>query len=273
MTTINRGPFNALVDDDGTNTVGSPWNKTAIKDVLLDPIDVALAAAGGATLPISLTTDVTGTLQAAQEPAHTGDVTNASGSLALAIGAGKVTNSMLAGGIDLATKVTGILPAAAEPAHTGDVTNTAGSLALVIGAAKVLASMLAGSIPWSKLVGTDAAILPKQISTGTTTLTDGASVAITVTERYLYYRLVAAGDRTIAAPTGTSIPDGLKIIIQHLASAAARTLALTTGAGGFRFGSDITALTQTASGKTDYIGAIYNATDNRWDVVAVTKGF
>lgn len=40
---INRGPYNLLVDDDGTNTVGSVWNKAAIKDVILDPADVAYA--------------------------------------------------------------------------------------------------------------------------------------------------------------------------------------------------------------------------------------
>ena len=39
---INRTPYNNLIDDDGSNTVGSVWNKAAIKDVLLDPIDVAL---------------------------------------------------------------------------------------------------------------------------------------------------------------------------------------------------------------------------------------
>ena len=62
-------------------------------------------------------------------------------------------------------------------------------------------------------------------------------------------------------------------MIQHYASGGARTLALNTGAGGFRFGSDIAALTQTASGKTDYIGAIYNGTDSFWDVVGYVKGF
>ena len=39
---INRVPFNALVDDDGSNTKGTPWNKQAIKDVILDPVDAAL---------------------------------------------------------------------------------------------------------------------------------------------------------------------------------------------------------------------------------------
>lgn len=47
---INRGPFNALVDDDGTNTVGTIWGKTPIKDVLLDPID-AFVSNGGTWSP------------------------------------------------------------------------------------------------------------------------------------------------------------------------------------------------------------------------------
>ena len=42
MATINRAPWTALVDDDGSNLVGSIWNKDAIKTVLLDPIDAAL---------------------------------------------------------------------------------------------------------------------------------------------------------------------------------------------------------------------------------------
>jgi hypothetical protein len=43
-TVIDRGPWNALVDDDGTDTLGTPWTKTQIKTVELDPIDAALAA-------------------------------------------------------------------------------------------------------------------------------------------------------------------------------------------------------------------------------------
>jgi hypothetical protein len=39
---INRGPFNALVDDTGSGTTGTPWNKQAIKDVILDPVDAAI---------------------------------------------------------------------------------------------------------------------------------------------------------------------------------------------------------------------------------------
>jgi hypothetical protein len=39
---IDRAPWNALVDDDGSNLVGSLWNKAAINTVLLTPIDASL---------------------------------------------------------------------------------------------------------------------------------------------------------------------------------------------------------------------------------------
>lgn len=102
------------------------------------------------------------------------------------------------------------------------------------------------------------------------TLTDGATPALDASLGNIFV-LVAAGDRTIAVPTNAT--SGQKIVIRHNASGGARTLALNTGANGFRFGSDITALTQTVSAKTDYIGCIWNSTDSKWDVVAYTKGF
>ena len=101
-------------------------------------------------------------------------------------------------------------------------------------------------------------------------LTDGATPALDASLGNIF-TLSAAGDRTIAVPSNAT--SGQKIIIEHTASSGARTLSLNTGAGGFRFGTDITALTQTASGKTDYIGCIYNSSSSTWDVVAYTKGF
>ena len=101
-------------------------------------------------------------------------------------------------------------------------------------------------------------------------LTDGAAVALNAASGKVF-NLSALGDRTISVPTNAS--NGRSIIIAHTASGGARTLSLTTGsAGSFIFGSDITALSQTASGKTDYIGAIYDSTADRWRVIAYTKG-
>lgn len=118
--------------------------------------------------------------------------------------------------------------------------------------------------------GVYRAVTNADVTDTTTTLADGATPALDASLGH-HFRLAAAGDRTIAVPTNPTA--GRKITIEHFASAGIRTLALNTGAGGFRFGTDITALTATASGKTDYIGCIYNSTDAKWDVVAVTKGF
>lgn len=101
-------------------------------------------------------------------------------------------------------------------------------------------------------------------------LTDGSTPALDASKAKVF-RLSAGGDRTIGIPTNP-LP-GQPMIIRHLASGAARTLALNTGTGGFRFGTDITGLTQTASGKVDYIGTVYDATANKHDVVAYAKGY
>ena len=54
---INRAPFNALVDDAGTGMTGTPWNKQAIKDVILDPVDAALVAPWTLVQPVAAAVD------------------------------------------------------------------------------------------------------------------------------------------------------------------------------------------------------------------------
>ena len=103
-------------------------------------------------------------------------------------------------------------------------------------------------------------------------LTDGTTVALNASLGKVH-ALVAAGNRTILTPTGSPV-DGQPLIIRHTASGGARTLALTTGAtGAFAFGTDITALTATTSGATDYIGCIYSSASARFHVVSYSKGF
>jgi hypothetical protein len=48
---IDRGPWNALVDDDGSNLVGTVWNKDKIKTVILDPVDAAILPTYGTFTP------------------------------------------------------------------------------------------------------------------------------------------------------------------------------------------------------------------------------
>jgi len=88
------------------------------------------------------------------------------------------------------------------------------------------------------------------------------------------FELVATGDRQIVPVNAPALPgQSQKIILRLMASGADRLFSLGAGAGGFRFGSLITGLTTTLSGKTDYVGAIWNATGSCWDVVSYAKGY
>jgi hypothetical protein len=62
---INRAPFNALVDDDGSNTKGTLWNKSEIQSVLLDPID-AFGDAEVQSLNDAAVTSVSGYIQSSK---------------------------------------------------------------------------------------------------------------------------------------------------------------------------------------------------------------
>jgi len=70
---------------------------TQVKTLLaISSSDVSGLGALATQSTVNLSTQATGTLQAAQEPAHTGDVTNTAGALALTIAANAVTNPKMA---------------------------------------------------------------------------------------------------------------------------------------------------------------------------------
>jgi hypothetical protein len=82
-----------------TGAAAAPADLTAAQAKALLAIaaaDVSGLGALATLASVNLTTQATGTLQAAQEPAHTGDVTNAAGSLALTIAANAVSNAKAA---------------------------------------------------------------------------------------------------------------------------------------------------------------------------------
>lgn len=81
----------------GTAAAPSDVTLSALKTALaISNADVSGLGALATASSVNLSTQATGTLQAAQEPAHTGDVTNTAGSLALTIGANAVTNAKAA---------------------------------------------------------------------------------------------------------------------------------------------------------------------------------
>lgn len=105
------------------------------------------------------------------------------------------------------------------------------------------------------------------------TLADGATPALDASLGNVF-KLVAAGDRTIAVPSNYPATGFTqKMLIVHVASGGARTLALNSGTHGFAFGSDVLSIAQTASGKTDIIACVWNETLAKWLVVAQVQGF
>lgn len=109
-------------------------------------------------------------------------------------------------------------------------------------------------VPWAPQTLTDAATVATDASTGN------------------HFRVTITANRILGVPTNPT--DGQRAIWEATASGGDRTLSLTTGSSGaFIFGSDITALTPTLSGTTDFIGAIYNSTAARWRVIAYVKGY
>lgn len=138
---------------------------------------------------------------------------------------------------------------------------TDGAIATVTGSLVVVTSSTLGG----------STKITRQFPASVVALTDAATVSLDASLGNTF-SLTAAGDRTIAAPTNPQ--DGQRIIIRITASGGSRTITLTTGsAGAFRYGTDITALTATSSGLTDYVGCIYNLSADRWDVVAYVKGY
>lgn len=103
-------------------------------------------------------------------------------------------------------------------------------------------------------------------SAGVIVLTDGATIA-TNAAAGKHFRVTLAGDRTLAAPTNAA--DGMRKIWEMTASGANRIITLATGAAGaFELTTNITSPITITSGRTHFIGAVYNASRDRWTVLA-----
>jgi len=84
----------------------------------------------------------------------------------------------------------------------------------------------------------------------------------------MYVATAQASSLTISADAGIAV-NGQKMIFRFKDNGTAQTLSFTTGtANGFR-AIGVTLPTTTTTSKTTYVGCIYNATDSRWDVIAV----
>jgi hypothetical protein len=85
------------------------------------------------------------------------------------------------------------------------------------------------------------------------------------------FDITITGNKTLGVPLNPT--DGQKVTFRIYSSGGSYSITLTTSAGGFRFGADITGLTAISNGKRDYIIAHYNELDDFWDVLGYRKGY
>lgn len=101
-------------------------------------------------------------------------------------------------------------------------------------------------------------------------LTDAATILVDASLGNTF-RVTLAATRVMGAPSNAV--DGQMIMFEITASGAF-TVTWASGTGGYVWGTDVTVPTLTAtSGKTDYIGFIYNGSANVWRGLAVARGY
>jgi hypothetical protein len=105
----------------------------------------------------------------------------------------------------------------------------------------------------------------KRIQPRVTSTASASSLTPDISTTDIYAYTALAANLTINAPTGTPV-DGEKLMFRILDNGTARTL--TFNATFTSMGISIP--TTTVANKTTYVGAIYNANNTRWDVIAVT---
>jgi len=104
---------------------------------------------------------------------------------------------------------------------------------------------------------------------GTAALTDAATIA-TNAALGNQFTVTLAGNRTLGNPTNPSNRQKVTWILKQ-DSTGGRTITLDTK---FRLGTDIVDVTlSTTPSAIDYMTAIYDSTDDKWDVVAFVKGY
>jgi hypothetical protein len=104
-----------------------------------------------------------------------------------------------------------------------------------------------------------------RINPRTSTVADTATLTPDISTHDQFNITAQAQALTVAAPTGTPV-DGNKLILRILDNGTAR--AITWNATYTVIGTTLP--TTTTINKMTYVGCIYNSTNTRWDVVAVT---
>lgn len=148
------------------------------------------------------------------------------------------------------------------------VTGTAGTDTVTL-AAKLATGAQEGIVSLAaQTMGAGYKTFAAGINSAVVTLTDGATPALDASLGNTFF-LNSVTNPTIAVPTNAV--NGQVIVIVFYAQTAARTLSLN--ASGFAFPVEIPALSATTGNQFDVITCKYSTRNNKWNVLAYTKGY
>ncbi|MEO8241610.1 MAG: DUF2793 domain-containing protein [bacterium] len=253
-TTASRAPVVTLRNVGVAKVAGTKFARAPYDRLALSAADVSGLGSLATAASVSLTTQATGTLQAAQEPAHSGDVTNPAGSLALTIATAAVSNAKLATMAAGSLKGNGTGATAAPSDLTGTQvtalldTVTSGAKGLAPASGGGTANYLRADGSWAAPPSTAPGGSTTQIQVNTAGAFGGASEVLVENNQLRLpattsFTAPAAGGTRLVARTGAgrTVPafltqDGLVRGIQTAFSrsspmiwkAAASTVSLTT---------------------------------------------
>lgn len=155
---------------------------------------------------------------------------------------------------------------------TGSISGTANQVTVSANSNSV-ASNITLSTPQSIATTSDVTFnkvtATAALYSGVVALTDAASITTDASLGNMF-TVVLGGNRTLETPTNPT--NGQKCTWRiRQDGTGSRTLAFSAA---FRFGNSLSSITlSTTANKTDYIGAIYNSTDSKWDIVSFSDGY
>lgn len=157
----------------------------------------------------------------------------------------------------------------------GLVSSTAGATPLDLDGGDLIAQNLTASgtvttpaLAVGEVTASGGVLASKRIAAGEVSASPSGTYA---TDASLgnQFNLSIGASLTLSDPTNGT--DGQRLTWRIKQTAA--SLSLTLGSA-FRFGTDITAAALSGvSGKTDYLTAIFNSADGKWDIVGFVRGF
>jgi hypothetical protein len=156
------------------------------------------------------------------------------------------------------------IPVSATLTNATGLPISTGVSGLGTGVATALGNNANATSGFATIDGT-ATLTNKRINPRTSSSASTATLTPDISANDQYNLTAQAVGLTVAAPTGTPV-DGNRLIIRILDNGTAQTIswnATYTVIG-------VTLPTTTTANKMVYVGCIYNSTNTRWDVVAVT---